>query len=269
MANPLIPHLPDEYEPTRATLHAYARGLGAIPRAHGIAHPKWWHVSLKPRPEGLATDPIPLPDGGTLGITMDLVSSEVVMRASNGARETFDMRSGATATEFAGLLIAAAAGHGLDGAYDRARFESDDAREYLPAAAAAFGSAFTNAASVLERHRATLGSRVGPVQVWPHGFDLAFEWFGTTSHEYEGEVLPSQIDFGWYPAGRSYFYANPWPFAEVFGDSPLPAPAGWHTDGWQGSLLYPDLLEAGSDQAATVAAYLSSVHEAARPLLES
>ena len=43
-----------------------ARAVGVVPRAHAIAHPKWWHVSLEVRPTGLVTDPIPLPGGGTL-----------------------------------------------------------------------------------------------------------------------------------------------------------------------------------------------------------
>ncbi|NQV06426.1 hypothetical protein HQ535_07730, partial [bacterium] len=178
MPTAFIPHLPDDFEATRATLHAYAQGVGAIPRAHGIAHPKWWHISLKPRPEGLVTDPIPLPGGGSLGLTMDLALHQVVVRASGGATHAFDLRSGATGTEFADQLIAAAEEHGLEGGYQRDKFESDDPAVYDPAAAEAFGVGFGNAAMVLARHRAALGTRVGPIQVWPHGFDLAFEWFG-------------------------------------------------------------------------------------------
>ena len=65
MTAAVFPALPAEYEPTRETLHAYARAVGSVPRAHGIAHPLWWHISLKVRPEGLVTDAVPLPAGRT------------------------------------------------------------------------------------------------------------------------------------------------------------------------------------------------------------
>ena len=104
-----FPALPADFEPTRATLHAYAHAVGAIPRAHGIAHPKWWHVSLKVRPEGLVTDPVPLPDGGAVSLRMDLRHHVIVMRATGGSKTTLDMRQGATATEVGERLLAAAA----------------------------------------------------------------------------------------------------------------------------------------------------------------
>ena len=51
-----FPPLPIDGEPTRATLHAYAHAVATLPRAHAIAHPLWWHSSLKVRPDGLVTE---------------------------------------------------------------------------------------------------------------------------------------------------------------------------------------------------------------------
>ena len=114
---------------------------------------------------------------------------------------------------------------------------------------------------------------MGPVQLWPHGFDLAFEWFGTRTETYEenGQITeyPSQINLGFYPAGdRPYFYSNPWPFeGDVLTGEPLPHGAEWHTDGWQGSVLHYDLLTGIPDANTKLLEYAKRVHELASPTL--
>ena len=264
-----LPALPGDYEPTRATLHAYARAVGAIPRAHGIAHPKWWHISLKVRPEGLVTDPVPLPGGGALAVRMDLRSHEIVIRSSNGVETGIDMRSDATGTEMGDRLIAAAARLGLEDGYDRARFENDEPRTYDPAAAEAYSGAFVNVHTIFERHRVTLGDRVSPIQMWPHGFDLAFEWYGTKTEEHEGETLPAQLNLGLYPGGEPYFYSNPWPFADALTDTPLPHGAVWNTEGWNGTKLPYDAVQGDPDAASKLADYARAVFDAAAPTLDT
>ncbi|MCJ7725199.1 MAG: DUF5996 family protein [Acidimicrobiia bacterium] len=261
-----FPALPGEYEPTRATLHAYAHAVGSVPRAHGIAHPRWWHISLKVRPEGLVTDAVPLPDGGALGLRMDLSAHEIVVRVSDGREDRLDMRAGATGTEMAGRIHAIVAEHGLAGGYDRARFENDDPRDYDPSAAAAHFDAFTKAHTVLERHRVTLGSRVGPNQVWPHGFDLAFEWFGTRTIESKGETATAQLNLGFYPAGDRYFYSAPWPFDPAFASAPLPHGALWNTD-WNGAVLPYAAIQGQPDGPARVADFDRAVFDLAAPTL--
>lgn len=260
-----FPALSSRYEPTRATLHAYARAIESVPRTHGITHPSWWHVSLKVRPDGLATDAVPLPDGGALSLRMDLRSHEVIIRASEGQEDRFDMRAGATGTEMARLIHAVVADHGLDGGYDPARFESDAARPYDPTAAAAYYEAFTLAHIVFERHRTTLGPRVGPIQVWPHGFDLAFEWFGTGTGGRQDEAA-TQLNLGFYPAGDPYFYSSPWPFDPRLTESPLPHGATWNTD-WNGAVLAYEAVGNRPDGTARVAEFARAVFEAASPTL--
>ena len=267
-----LPKLPASWESTRSTLHAYAGAVGAIARRHGIAHPKWWHVSLKVRPSGLVTDPVPLPDGGSMQVRMDIVNHQIAVESSRGATATVPMNEGLTSTAVGDALIAAIADLGLGGDLDRTKFESDDARPYDGAAASLMFAVFIDVATVFERHRAGVDGSVGIVQLWPHGFDLAMDWFGTRSEVYEedGKATehPSQLNLGFYPGGDAYFYSNPWPFdgAELMA-RPLPHGAQWHTEGWEGSILpYASLVDdpAGLEKLAD---YARAVFDAAAPTL--
>ncbi len=263
-----LPALRPDFEPTRATLHAYAKAISAISRSHGIAHPKWWHISLEVRPEGLVTDLIPIPGGGALAIVMDLRRNEIVMRSSDGAVRTFDLRDGRTATEMGVAVISVATEFGLPDNYERERFESDEARTYDPAAAAAYLDAFVDVTAIFERHRVTLGDRVGPIQVWPHHFDLAFEWYGTRTEDYGGHASPSQLNLGFYPEGdEPYFYSNPWPFDDALTDVRLPEGARWHTEGWKGTILPYAAVQADPEGAARLATYARAVFDAVAPTL--
>ena len=269
-----FPALPTDGEPTRSTLHAYALAMAELPRAHAPAHPLWWHISLKVRPDGLITEAMPLPSGGAASVRMDPRSALVVFETSGGDRRAFPMNAGLTATEMGNALIAAGSEFGLSGGYDRARFEDDDSRPYDDDDALGFFNAFVAAEGALAIQMNRLAGSVGPIQLWPHGFDLDFEWFGrrivTASESGEPADLPAQINFGFFPAGSAYFYSNPWPFeAEVLLDVDLPGGAVWHTAGWKGSMLeYADL----ADSAAGVEhflAYADAVFEAAAPTLSS
>lgn len=266
---PLLP-LPHDWEDTHATLHAYAHGVGSIPRALAIPHPKWWHISLEVRPTGLVTDVMRTDAGGTLLVRMDLRDHRAVVETSHGEKRFVPFDAGLTGTEFGDRLGAAVTEFVAVPPLDRDRYVDDDARHYDPVAATAYFDALVNVAYNLELHRASLAGDVGPVQIWPHGFDIAFEWFGTrevVDKEGGGEApVPSQINFGFYPAGDPYFYANPWPFqADRLVDQPLPASAGWHTEGWEGSSLQ---LSAARD-AQQVLDYFAAVFRVAEPTLRA
>jgi len=178
------------------------------------------------------------------------------------------MDAGLTGSEFADRLISIAATYGLEGEYERERFESDEPRAYDSQAATDFFTGLVNIATHLEMFRASLDGETSPVQVWPHGFDIAFEWFGTRLVESEGRMLPAQLNLGFYPAGRAYFYSNPWPFAadDLVGIS-LPAPAAWKVDGWTGSIVYYDELLSLDNPEQALVDYARAVHDAARPTL--
>ena len=263
--------MPVDWEPTRATLHAYAKAVGTIPRANATPHDRWWHISLKVRPDGLVTDQMLLPDGGTFEVRVDLRKHAVVVITDEGAGSSLSMTDGMTAREFGERLIEMVGGLDLNAEYATDKFADDDGRSYDPGAAEAYLEALTSLNHNFEIHRMSLDGEVGPIQVWPHGFDLAFEWFGTRveSYEEDGDIVeaPAQLNLGFYPAGRAYIYSNPWPFEEALTQTELPAPAQWHTAGWQGSILHYDDLLATEDPAAKLLEYAQAVHAAALPTL--
>lgn len=273
--NEYFPSL-EGWEATRDTLHWYAQGVGVAPRAHAISKPHWWHISLKVQPDGLFTDNMALPDGGAFYLKLDLHDHVVRLVTNRDARKEFDMRAGMTATEFGESILEAVAGLGLEAEYARGKFENDDPREYDPDFVKKYLTALVNADILFKRHRAGLEGDVGPVQLWPHGFDLAFEWFGDrqVSYEEDGEMKssPSQLNLGFSPGEPShpepYFYSNPWPFEkDELLDVELPGDARWFTESWEGSILpYKSLVE-NPQPDGTLLSYARAVYEAAYPTL--
>jgi len=268
----------DGWEPTRDTLHWYAQAVGVVPRAHAPFHPRWWHISLKLQPDGPATDPMPLPAGGTFWLALDLRRHQVVLDTSHGDRRIFGMQAGLTASALGERLLGALAELGLSAEYQRAKFANDEPRAYDPAMAERFLGVLTHVERIFQRHRSGLPGEVGPVQLWPHGFDMSFEWFGTrlVEHLEGGQVQrsPAQLNLGFSPGETShpepYFYSNPWPFeADRLLGQPLPPGARWFTGSWQGSLL-PYRALAGDPQAEEkLLAYARAVYQIAAPTLSA
>ena len=192
-----FPRLAENWETTRASLHAYCKAVDTLPQTHIPQHPLWWNISLNPRPDGLETDNIALPGGGVMNGRLDMRSHEIVLDASTGWHTTFDLREGRTGTEMADAVIAAVTEVGLEGTYARKDFENDEPREYDESAVAPYWTALNSANAVFATHRRTLDyTQVGPIQFWPHGFDIAFEWFGKAKVAADGEEAASQLNLG-------------------------------------------------------------------------
>jgi hypothetical protein len=222
-------------------------------------------------PHGLVTDNIPLPDGGILAGRLDFHRAQVVLEDSDGRAWSIPMNEGLTGSEMGDRVIAIAAEAGFNGEVERSRFENDEPSVYDEGAVANFFTALIRADRAFKRHGARLGDDAGPVRLWPHGFDLAMEWFGARVESYnEGGKqvkLPAQLNLGFYPGENndtSYFYSNPWPFdGDKLLSRSLPAGANWHTEGWQGAML-PYTAVRDEDQLVEFGA---AVFEIASPLL--
>lgn len=263
------------FEPTAKTLHLYAKAVAVVARAHAEPHPKWWHISLKVQPEGLATDEMRLPHGGAFHLMMDLNQHIMRLTSNHGEEHQSDMTSGTSSTLFGDNILEAVAKLGVKADYARERYISDEPRIYDPAMAERFFVALSNVAHVFEEYRATLEGDKGPVQFWSHGFDLSFEWFGNriVRHESGGEIetYTSQLNLGFAPGDFEigpYFYSNPWPFEkELLLDKPLPAGARWHTEGWEGTMMPYEELVDDTRAAERLKAYAEAVYQLSAPTL--
>jgi hypothetical protein len=196
----------------------------------------------------------------------------VEISTSNGESRGLNMREGLSSTEFGNRLLSTLADLGIEADFERDKFENDEVREYDPEAANRYGEILQTAARVLDLHRSELVGETGPIQLWPHNFDLALEWFGSLKvPRDDGSELPSQISFGLAPGDSShveaYFYSNPWPFQESLQDRELPSGARWFTDSWQGTLLPYASIAGRDDGTDKLAVYFKAVYDLAFPLL--
>ena len=162
--------------------------------------------------------------------------------------------------------------HGLD----PTNFETLRSRGYQAAQGERFFEMLLLIDRLFRQHTAGKPGLFGPCQLWPHGFDFSVEWFGKREVEYqasgETKTAPVQLNLGWSPGEEShtapYFYSNPWPFDPSYTSLPLPPPARWFTDGWQGTLLPYAALTDQPEAAATLLKYASSVFDMLTPRLE-
>lgn len=268
----------ENWESTRKTLHGYAHAVGVIPHAHAEAHPKWWHVSLSVESNGLMSKAYDLPGGGKSHILMNLNNHSVEVYKDGTVFKSLDMTQGLTGTQMGDALIAAAAELGLESdEYAREKFENDDPREYDKEKAEKLLQAVNGVVEVLGKHRGTIVEHdPGPVQLWPHNFDMSFEWFGTKQvpYEHEGKTTyyPSQLNCGFSLGDTGhpdpYFYSNPWPFAEEeLTKQTLPHGAVWHLEGWQGTLLDYNAIAGDSGGSDKLFEYAQTVYTLTKPTL--
>jgi hypothetical protein len=271
---PSLPALPDPVEPTRTTLQGYALAVRSIPARHAVRHPHWWHVGLTVRPDGLVTEPMTLPDGGAFHLRMDLRRHVVVVDPSRlppggELSVAVPMDAGLTAGGMGDRLLETVGALGLARDVDRSRFDAADSTGYVPETAAGLFDVLVAMSRVFELRRAELPGDPGPVHVWPHHFDLSFEWFGTRVVTGDEGEAPAQLSLGFVPTGPAYLYSIPWPFDPGLLENDLPAGAHWNTEGWQGAALPYDEIAGRPDGVDRVLAFARRVFDLARPTLTS
>lgn len=273
MMSPPLPHLPDPIEPTRSTLQAYALAVRSIPHRHAIPDRHWWHVGMGVRPDGLVTETMTLPGGGAFHIRMDLRRHLVVVDPSHlppggEALPAVPMDADLTAAQMGDRLLEMVGALGVDPDVDRSRFEdATDPTGYDPAVAAGLFDVLVAMSRVFDLRRSQLPGDPGPVHVWPHHFDLSFEWFGTRMVAGDEGEAPAQLSMGFVPTGPAYLYSNPWPFDPGLVDHELTAGAHWNTEGWQGAALPYDEIAGRHDGVERVLAFARRVFELALPTL--
>lgn len=234
--------------PTITTLQAYSRVLGSVRAEQTEPHPRWWHASLSIQDDGLATGEFPLGAEGRGSLILDPVGRAISGQGLSGPFHV-ELTGAASAV---GRSVLEHLGGGIP--IDPERWDAVEATSVEPSESIAYLQALISTRNAFDSVRALWPGERGPIQLWPHHFDVAFEWFSNAVEIYEEEDGPKefnkQIGFGFSPGDEGdaepYFYANPWPFADSFREIELPTGASWHSEGWSGGFLpYSAVVEGG------------------------
>jgi len=246
-----FPPLPlDDWHDTRDTLHGYARLLGKIRAALTPRQKHWWHITLRTTALGLTTTPI-LISNFTFEMLLDLVKHRLVINTSKGESRLQDLTGQPLATLVDDTLTVLA-GMGISPQLDRTIFGDSQPRAYDKAAVARYWQATSQIDAVMKRFKGTLREQTSPVQLFPHHFDLSFNWFS-------GRLVPGvdpgdeenadeQMNFGFSTGDEGipnpYFYITAYPLPDSLPDTPLPPDASWRHEGFVGAvMMYQALTE--------------------------
>lgn len=277
-------------QPTFATLHLVSQMLGKL----RVAHAPWvnhgWHVTLHPRPDGLAIMPIAA-GGRTFTLDLDLCRHRIALRTSDGTSDAVALRPSSIAT-LHGELVAMLDRHGLPSTFhgrpseipDAVPFAEDHApRAYDPAAAERLRDALALIVPLFERFRAGFAGKASPVHFFWGAFDLAVTRFsGRPAPPHPGGIpgLPDRItreayshevsSAGFWPGGVTaadpIFYSYAYPEPPGFRDGAgLPEGARFSADLGEYVLPYAT-VRAAPDPAATLMDFLEATYARAADL---
>ena len=260
-----------DWGPTRDTLHAYSRVLGAILRAHAEPVPDSSHVSLVLDEDGLESRPFSTRRGDVV-MRLDLRRHRFELDAPGGV-VSMSLDGGLSATELAQEIERRGEALGVNLKPEPAHYENDRPTGYHTAKAESYLQALQDVARTFDAVRKDLDGDVSEMRLWPHQFDLAFEWRGrdVTFEAKDGSEKSARATLGFgFSTGDenhagAYVYANPWPFDQALTEHELPGKASWYTEAWKGSIYsYADLVGANEQPLRD---YLDTVFQLATPAL--
>ena len=282
---PTLP--PATAEPTRATLHRYLQILGKIRLATTPLQNHYWNVALHLTARGLTTRPMPLGDGRTFAIDLDLVNHHVIVRTSDGATRALALIPRTVADFYHELLGILAAleirvpidDHPVEIAVDAIPFHSDHEHFVYHAeyAERCFG-ALAGSAVVFEEFQSRFLGKSSPVHLFWGSFDLAATRFSgrraperagadpVTRESYSHELFSAGFWPGdeRFPQPAYYAYAAPQP--PGFDRSAIrPSDAFFHRDLGEYLLPYEIIARARSPRTLLLE-FLQSTYEAAATL---
>jgi hypothetical protein len=276
--------------PTFAILHLASQMLGKMRVAHAPWANHGWHVTLLPVAEGLAIAPIAA-GGRRFTLTLDLCAHAILLRASDGVRDSLPLETGSIAELHHGLVAMLdrqrlpSDFHGRPNEIaDAVPFAEDDApRSYSPDSAVRLRDAFSRIVPVFERFRAGFQGKASPVHFFWGSFDLAVTRFsGRTAPDHPGGIpgLPDRItreayshevsSAGFWPGGviaaDPIFYSYAYPEPEGFRTATV-FPAAGRFDETLGEFTLPyEMVRSAADPEAELTAFLQSTYEAAADL---
>jgi hypothetical protein len=237
------------------------------PRKH------WWHITLQVNARGLTTTSIPAGDC-FVEIVLNPIRQQVEIDTSRGQHATIDL-AGLSQRALVQSLRGELKGLEVELPDLPPAHWSDDVRGYDRDAAADYWQALTQIDGVFRRFKGNLREESGPVQIFPHHFDLSLNWFS-------GRLVPGvdpddeesadeQMNFGFVTGDASideaYIYATAYPEPHGFIDVELPETAYWHTDGFTGAIMPYRALVGDGQASARLLEFLRNVRQGGANLM--
>lgn len=277
-------------QPTFATLHLVSQMLGKLRVAHAPWSNHGWHVTLHPRPDGLAIEPI---EAGAHNFTLmlDLCRHQVTLQTSDGRNDAIALRA-APIAQLHRELVAMLDRHALPSTFhgrpseitDAVPFAEDRApRTYDPASAERLRDALALIVPLFERFRAGFRGKASPVHFFWGAFDLAVTRFSghsapphpggipnlpdrITREAYSHEVSSAGFWAGGVTPAEPIFYSYAYPEPIHFREADI-APDGASFDAELGEFVLPyATVRAATDPAATLGEFLEATYGLAADL---
>jgi hypothetical protein len=270
--------------PTLDSLHLWGQIIGKTRLALSQPVNHWWHVPFYLTARGLGTSPIPA-GGMVFDVELDLLSHEILVRTSAGARESLPLCDGPL-SGFYSRYMALLHRLGVDVALlpftvempERVRLDRDPRLcRYDPDWAGRFFHALVQADRLLKEFRGRFLGKASPVHFFWGGFDLAATRFsGRPAPRHPGGV-PNVGDWvmheayshevssaGFWPGDARFpqaaFYAYAYPEPAGFKDAKV-APSAARYEASLGEFLLPyEAVRTSRDPDGDVLAFLQSTY---------
>jgi hypothetical protein len=260
-----------EWRETRDALHAYSKVLGSIRRLLTPPQKHWWHISLHVSARGLTTTPI-LADRKTFELTLSPMHGRVELVTSEGEELNVPL-IGQSQRALTDTLTRALGEIGVQYTAPSPPDEADF--QYVAEAAQRYWRALSQIDAIFKEFKGGLREETGPVQIFPHHFDVSLNWFSGRlvrgADPADEENADEQMNFGFVTGDSSipeaYFYATAYPIPERLTEAELPAGAYWNSDGFIGAILMYETLADAQDPAGRLLEFLRTTQRAGSSLM--
>ena len=227
---------------SRSGLNAFARLLGAYPRACAPRRRHWWHISLKPAVDGFRTGVL-RSNECLFELVLNFDTQNITLVITGANAHEFSIQ-GESAASLKNKLDSVLSRHSIVIELDEGKFETEH-YQIDRESASRLGQVYGRLAQCFARFRAGLPVETSPIQLWPHHFDLAMLVLTgrkIPGHDPENEEYSDeQLNFGFVPGDdgirEPYFFITLYDHSERLAGVSLPDEAYFHTNGWNGIVM--------------------------------
>jgi len=262
-----------DWHKSRDTIHQYAQLLGKIRTALMPPQKHWWHITLHVAATGLTTTPIPV-NGKTVELLLDFVNHTLLITTSYGEKAEIPLRVQSIASMYHAVMEVLST-MDIKPEFEHSLFVDEAPVKYDSEAITRYWRTFAWIDGVFKRFKGELREETGPVQVFPHHFDLSMNWFSGRLvpgvDPADEEAADEQMNFGFVSGddtiSDAYFYITAYPLPKGLTDTVLPEGTYWHTEGFTAAIMMYESLQAANDPETMLLTFLRTVQKAGAKLM--